>query len=229
MPSTYGSGPRDRMRRVDPAAHPLLSIVIPAFNEEDSIGRGVLRQLADYLATQDFSWEVLSSTTALGRHRGRRARGGSLPLAEEAPRQGAVRAGSCRQPLPAVHGYGPGHVHRPHRRVRAGAAAGRRCRHRLKGEKRGRHHRSAGLPVPPGQGVQFPGAGAAPARHSGHPVRLQGVPRDAARGLFNSLLASAGTTRAITAFDVGCWYSPPDGVTLFTRCPCAGSTTRPGE
>ena len=47
------------MRRVDPASHPLLSIVIPAFNEEDSLRRGVLRQLADYLATQEFSWEVL--------------------------------------------------------------------------------------------------------------------------------------------------------------------------
>ena len=47
------------MRRVDPVASPLLSIVIPAFNEEDSISRGVLRQLADYLAAQAFTYEVL--------------------------------------------------------------------------------------------------------------------------------------------------------------------------
>jgi glycosyltransferase involved in cell wall biosynthesis len=47
------------MSRTDPAGPPLLSIVIPAFNEEDSIVRGVLQELADYLATQDFTCEVL--------------------------------------------------------------------------------------------------------------------------------------------------------------------------
>ena len=47
------------MRRAEPDQEPLLSIVIPAFNEEDSIKRGVLQRLADYLEGLDLTYEVL--------------------------------------------------------------------------------------------------------------------------------------------------------------------------
>jgi len=36
-----------------------LSVVIPAFNEEKSIKRGVLDKVNNYLSTQKYSWEVL--------------------------------------------------------------------------------------------------------------------------------------------------------------------------
>lgn len=36
-----------------------LSVVIPAYNEEDNIKSGVLSQVYNYLKKQDFSWEVL--------------------------------------------------------------------------------------------------------------------------------------------------------------------------
>jgi len=36
-----------------------ISIIIPCYNEEDNLKRGVLTQVADFLKTQDFTWEVL--------------------------------------------------------------------------------------------------------------------------------------------------------------------------
>jgi dolichyl-phosphate beta-glucosyltransferase len=36
-----------------------LSIVIPAYNEERNLKRGVLQEIYDYLSQQDYSWEVL--------------------------------------------------------------------------------------------------------------------------------------------------------------------------
>ena len=41
------------------AEPPLLSIVIPAYNEAENIRRGVLTQVADYLASRPYSYEVL--------------------------------------------------------------------------------------------------------------------------------------------------------------------------
>lgn len=38
---------------------PYLSVVIPAYNEENSIKRRVLEKVNDYLKKQDYSWEVL--------------------------------------------------------------------------------------------------------------------------------------------------------------------------
>jgi len=37
---------------------PYLSVVIPAYNEEINLKRGVLNSVYDYLKTKDFSWEV---------------------------------------------------------------------------------------------------------------------------------------------------------------------------
>lgn len=36
-----------------------LSIVIPCYNEENNLKRGVLQEVADFLKTQEFQWEVL--------------------------------------------------------------------------------------------------------------------------------------------------------------------------
>src|SRR5690554_6501215 len=36
-----------------------LSVVIPAYNEEDNLRGGVLDQVYNYLKNQDYSWEVL--------------------------------------------------------------------------------------------------------------------------------------------------------------------------
>ena len=47
------------MRRSDAEGEPLLSLVVPAFNEEDNIRRGVLQHLADYLDDQDLHVEVI--------------------------------------------------------------------------------------------------------------------------------------------------------------------------
>jgi glycosyltransferase involved in cell wall biosynthesis len=38
-----------------------LSVVIPCYNEEENIKRGVLEEIFDFLKTQEFSWEVLVS------------------------------------------------------------------------------------------------------------------------------------------------------------------------
>lgn len=38
-----------------------LSVVIPAYNEEENLKRGVLQQVYDYLKKQKYSWEVLVS------------------------------------------------------------------------------------------------------------------------------------------------------------------------
>lgn len=38
---------------------PFLSVVIPAYNEEVNLKRGVLNSVCDYLNEKDFSWEVL--------------------------------------------------------------------------------------------------------------------------------------------------------------------------
>ncbi len=38
---------------------PFLSVVIPAYNEEINLKRGVLNSVNDYLKSKDFSWEVL--------------------------------------------------------------------------------------------------------------------------------------------------------------------------
>lgn len=38
---------------------PYLSVVIPAYNEEINLKRGVLNSVRDYLEEKDFSWEVL--------------------------------------------------------------------------------------------------------------------------------------------------------------------------
>jgi len=40
---------------------PFLSIVIPSFNEVHNIGRGVLEEVADYLKTAPYTWEVIFS------------------------------------------------------------------------------------------------------------------------------------------------------------------------
>lgn len=47
------------MRRSEAEAGPLLSLVIPAFNEEDNIRRGVLQQIADFLDGQGIHCEVI--------------------------------------------------------------------------------------------------------------------------------------------------------------------------
>lgn len=39
----------------------LLSVVIPCYNEEANLKKGVLNQVADYLARQNYSWEVIIS------------------------------------------------------------------------------------------------------------------------------------------------------------------------
>ena len=36
-----------------------LSIIIPCYNEENNLNRGVLDQVAQYLSTVDYPWEVL--------------------------------------------------------------------------------------------------------------------------------------------------------------------------
>ena len=36
-----------------------LSVVVPAYNEEENIKKGVLKELRNYLQKQDYSWEVL--------------------------------------------------------------------------------------------------------------------------------------------------------------------------
>lgn len=38
-----------------------LSIIIPCYNEEENLKRGVLKQVAEYLRSRDFSWEVIIS------------------------------------------------------------------------------------------------------------------------------------------------------------------------
>ncbi len=38
---------------------PYLSIIIPAYNESENIGRGCLSQMCDYLANQKYSWEMI--------------------------------------------------------------------------------------------------------------------------------------------------------------------------
>jgi len=40
---------------------PLLSVVIPCYNEEANLERGVLNQVRDYLEKQSYSWEVIIS------------------------------------------------------------------------------------------------------------------------------------------------------------------------
>lgn len=40
---------------------PFLSIVIPCYNEEDNLNRGVLFEVFEYLLTKDYSWEVIIS------------------------------------------------------------------------------------------------------------------------------------------------------------------------
>src|SRR3989344_480987 len=42
-----------------PFSHPHLSIVIPAYNEEPNIKRGVQEKVLEYLKKQSYSWEVL--------------------------------------------------------------------------------------------------------------------------------------------------------------------------
>lgn len=49
------------MTEADPRAEPLLSIVIPAYDEAENIHSGVLARVADYLATRSYSHEVLLS------------------------------------------------------------------------------------------------------------------------------------------------------------------------
>ncbi|MBI3396996.1 glycosyltransferase [Candidatus Woesebacteria bacterium] len=39
--------------------NPYLSVIIPAFNEEKSLDRGVLGEVYSYLNKQKFTWEVL--------------------------------------------------------------------------------------------------------------------------------------------------------------------------
>ncbi len=38
---------------------PFLSVIIPAFNEEINLKRGVLNSVYDYLSSKDFTWEVI--------------------------------------------------------------------------------------------------------------------------------------------------------------------------
>lgn len=38
---------------------PAVSIIIPCYNEENNLKRGVLKQVRDYLVTQKYQWEVL--------------------------------------------------------------------------------------------------------------------------------------------------------------------------
>lgn len=38
---------------------PLLSVVIPAYNEEDNVRRGALREVADYLSQQEYAGELI--------------------------------------------------------------------------------------------------------------------------------------------------------------------------
>ncbi|OGJ37872.1 MAG: hypothetical protein A2383_01855 [Candidatus Pacebacteria bacterium RIFOXYB1_FULL_39_46] len=38
---------------------PFLSVVVPSFNEQKNIARGVLSEMLDYLKTQDYSWEII--------------------------------------------------------------------------------------------------------------------------------------------------------------------------
>jgi glycosyltransferase involved in cell wall biosynthesis len=38
---------------------PLISIVIPCYNEERNLERGVLNEVYEYLAKQSYSWEVI--------------------------------------------------------------------------------------------------------------------------------------------------------------------------
>lgn len=47
------------MRRAESQDEPLLSIVVPAYNEEDSLKRGVLEQIADCIDRQDLPCEAL--------------------------------------------------------------------------------------------------------------------------------------------------------------------------
>lgn len=39
--------------------NPYLSVIIPAYNEEDNFHRGSLNVVIDYLKTKDFSWELI--------------------------------------------------------------------------------------------------------------------------------------------------------------------------
>src|SRR5512133_2420964 len=39
--------------------NPYLSVVIPAYNEEINLKRGVLESVYDYLKDKDFDWEVI--------------------------------------------------------------------------------------------------------------------------------------------------------------------------
>jgi glycosyltransferase involved in cell wall biosynthesis len=36
-----------------------LSVIIPCYNEENNLKRGVLKQVDDYLNKQKYSWEVI--------------------------------------------------------------------------------------------------------------------------------------------------------------------------
>ena len=47
------------MREAKAEAEPLLSIVVPAYNEAQNVRNGVLARLADYLAGRPYSYEVL--------------------------------------------------------------------------------------------------------------------------------------------------------------------------
>ena len=41
--------------------HPYLSVIIPCYNEQKNLERGVLDQVYDYLVTQDYDWQVIVS------------------------------------------------------------------------------------------------------------------------------------------------------------------------
>ncbi len=47
------------MRRISDAMKPFLSVVIPAYNEEINLKRGVLDSVYGYLKSKDFTWEVI--------------------------------------------------------------------------------------------------------------------------------------------------------------------------
>lgn len=49
--------PLDMLNKM--SKNPYLSVVIPAYNEEENVGAGVLIKVNNYLKKQKYSWEVI--------------------------------------------------------------------------------------------------------------------------------------------------------------------------
>ncbi len=91
---------------------PLLSIVIPAYDEEDNIRDGALQEVADYLSRQEYAHELIvvddgseDGTAALVEEAARRWPLVSLLRSEHGGKAHAVTVGvlAARQPV----AYGP--------------------------------------------------------------------------------------------------------------------------